>query len=323
MNKPSVCLVTPALADANNGNWQTAQRWARLLAGDYRVSLAAQWTPAMPTHDVLIALHARRSADSIAAWHAHAPGKPLVVALTGTDLYRDIATDASAQRSLELADALVVLQEAAPHSVPAHLRHKCVVSFQSTPSCATLPKTGRHLRALAVGHLRDVKGPEIYFEAARMLAGRSDILLDHIGAALEPALGAQAQALMARARHYRWLGALPHATTRRHIQRAHVLVHMSHMEGGAHVVMEALCSGTPVLASRVDGNLGMLGAAYAGYFEPGSATALVALLEQCRGDAAMLPRLRRQCALRAPLFSPQRERATLKNLLANLLKARP
>ncbi len=323
MNQPSVCLVTPALADANNGNWQTAQRWASLLAGDYRVSLAAQWTPATPPHDVLIALHARRSAASIAAWHEHASGKPLVVALTGTDLYRDIAEDASAQRSLELADALVVLQEAAPRTVPLHVRHKCVVSFQSTTSRATLPKPGRQLLALAVGHLRDVKGPEIYFEAARALGRRNDILLDHIGSALEPALGAQAQALMASQPHYHWLGGLPHATTRRHIQRAHVLVHMSHMEGGAHVVMEAICSGTPVLASRVDGNVGMLGAAYEGYFEPGSATGLVALLEQCRDDAAMLPRLRRQCALRAPLFSPERERATLKNLLANLLKARP
>ena len=35
----SVVIVTPALADANNGNWQTARRWARMLASAYRVQL--------------------------------------------------------------------------------------------------------------------------------------------------------------------------------------------------------------------------------------------------------------------------------------------
>ena len=37
-------IVTPALADANNGNWQTARRWARMLAGAYRVTLVDRWT---------------------------------------------------------------------------------------------------------------------------------------------------------------------------------------------------------------------------------------------------------------------------------------
>jgi glycosyltransferase involved in cell wall biosynthesis len=64
---------------------------------------------------------------------------------------------------------------------------------------------------------------------------------------------------MQRIPNYRWLGALPHESTRRRIQAAHVLVHSSRMEGGAHVVIEAVTSGTPVLASRIPGNLGLLG----------------------------------------------------------------
>ena len=323
MNKPRLCLVTPALAASNNGNWQTAKRWADMLAADYRVSVVERWDADAPPQDALIALHARRSAASVAAWHAHCPHKPLVVVLTGTDLYRDIDTDAAAQASLRYAHRLVVLQECAPERVPAALRGKCVVSFQSTTRRAPLPKSTKHLRALAVGHLREEKAPRVYFEAARRLAARSDILLDHIGAPLDTVLGKEAQALAAHSPHYRWLGALAHAQTRQRIQRAHVLVHMSTMEGGAHVVMEAVCSGTPVLASHIDGNLGMLGRHYSGTFAPGDAQALATLLARCRDDAAMLPALSAQCAERAPLFEPAHERATLRRLLAELMMENP
>ena len=312
-------LVTPALADANNGNWQTARRWAQMLADDYAVQLAPQWdgTPA----DLMVALHARRSAPSIAAWAAQTPRRPLVVTLTGTDLYRDVAQgDAAALRSLALADRLIVLHERAIDDVPAAHRAKCVVCFQSTPARRTVAKATRHLRALMVGHLRDEKDPRTYFEAARRLAARHDILLDHIGAPLDESLGREAQALAASQPHYRWLGALPHADTLARIQRAHVLVHPSRMEGGAHVVMEAVRAGTPVLASRIRGNVGMLGTDYAGCFEPGDAAGLATLLQRARDEPAMLDMLRAQCERRAPLFDPAREQATLRTTLASLME---
>jgi putative glycosyltransferase (TIGR04348 family) len=319
--KPVVCLVTPAVASANNGNWQTAVRWARFLAADYEVRLGQAWDgrPA----DLMLALHARRSAESIAAWAAQASRRPLAVVLTGTDLYRDIHSDAAAQRSLALADRLVVLHEGAPANVPAEHRGKCVVCFQSTGARRMLVKTARHLRALMVGHLRAEKDPGTYFAAARKLAARRDIRLDHIGAPLDAGLGAEASALAAVQANYRWLGALAHGPTLAHIQRAHVLVHASVMEGGAHVVMEAVRCGTPVLASRIPGNLGMLGADYGACFEPGDAPGLSRLLLRCRDDATMLPRLQAQCAARAPLFEPARERATLLRLLADLLETAP
>ena len=317
--------MTPALAEANNGNWQTARRWARMLAGDYRVRLATEWTgaAAADAHDeIMIALHARRSAASLAAWHAQRGGRPLVLVLTGTDLYRDIAHDARAQRSLVLAHSLVVLNELGLQSLPAEHRGKGVVCLQSTPSRQPLAKTDRHLRALMVGHLRDEKSPQTYYAAARLLAHRPDILLDHIGGALDPALADEARALMAVQPRYRWLGGLPHATTRARIQAAHVLVHASRMEGGAHVVTEAITSGTPVLASRIEGNLGLLGSDYAGVFDWGDAQALASLLQRCRDDAAMLRRLSQQCRQRAPLFDPAREQRTLLQLLTSLRRSR-
>ena len=317
MSLPSVCIVTPALADANNGNWQTAKRWASLLQNDYRVQVTGQWQG--EPFDAMLALHARRSAVSIERWAREQPGKPLVVVLTGTDLYRDILDDASAQQSLELADRLVVLHEQGPTAVPPEHRGKTIVSFQSTSQRASQAKSQRHLRALMVGHLREEKSPQTYFEAARLLADRADILLDHIGAPLDAELGAEAQSLQRSHPHYRWLAAQPHEATRRRIQRAHVLVHASRMEGGAHVVMEAIRSGTPVLASRIPGNVGMLGSDYSGYFETGDAHGLAALLVRCRDEPAILEHLETQCAARAHLFEPARERATLIALLTELL----
>ncbi len=321
-------LVTPALADANNGNWRTAQRWARLLAPEYRVRLAAGWSPGVDAEPfpglsasprAMIALHARRSATAIQAWHQARPRLPLVVVLTGTDLYRDIAVDADAQQSLQLADRLVVLNDRGLDALPSAFHHKTVVCLQSSPARQTLPKTPRHLRALMVGHLREEKCPQTYQQAAELLAGRRDVLLDHIGTALDPELGAQATACALRLPNYRWLGGLPHALVRRHIQRAHVLVHASRMEGGAQVVIEAITCGTPVLASRIDGNLGLLGAGHPGTFDVGDSAGLAGLLEQCRDDAAMLPALQAQCASRAQLFSPAHERQTLLDLLKPLL----
>jgi putative glycosyltransferase (TIGR04348 family) len=317
MPLPRVLIISPALANANNGNWQTAWRWSQMLKPKFRTTIAQSWdgTP----FDVMLALHARRSADSIAAWAkargsaSNAPG--LGVVLTGTDLYRDIQTDSAAQTSLALARRLVVLQDRGPDALPADVRHKAQVIFQSTASRQTLAKTPRHVRAVMVGHLRDEKSPQTLFEAAHLLKNHHDILIDHIGEPLDAALGEQARAAALACPNYRWLGGLAHEATRRHIQRAHVLIHASSMEGGAHVVMEAIRSGTPVLASRIDGNVGMLGTDYPGYFERGDAKGLADLLLKFPQIQDVL---QAHCNARAPLFAPKAEQASLIQLVNGL-----
>ena len=319
MNPLRIVIVSPALADANNGNWQTARRWQRLLQPQ-QVRIVRQWPDAQADGDgVMLALHARRSADSIQAWHARHGQRGLGLVLTGTDLYRDIAKDTQAQLSLRLAHSLVVLQRLGIRSLPSEHQAKARVIFQSTGTRQTLVKTSRHLRVLMVGHLREEKDPLTLLAAARGLPPEAGVLIDHIGAALDPALGQAAQATQAQCPHYRWLGAVPHAQTLQRIQRAHLLVHCSRMEGGAHVLMEAVCSGTPVLASRIDGNVGLLGEDYAGYFEPGDAPALTQALLALRASAgAPLAHLRAQCALRAHLFEPEAERAALHRWVQDL-----
>ena len=323
----SLVIVSPALADANNGNWRTARRWQKLLAGSRAVRVCHAWPDADAGADrIMLALHARRSAAPIAAWAQAHPGRGLGVVLTGTDLYQDIQTDAEAQRSLELAQRLVVLQERGPEALPAWLRGKTRVIYQSGPALPPLPKDPRVLRAVMVGHLRQVKTPQTLFGAARLLCHRSDILIRHIGdASAEPALGDLARATERDCPNYEWLGPLPHAAALEEIRRAHVLVHTSAMEGGAHVLLEAVRCGTPVLASRVAGNVGMLGADYQGYFPHGDTGALAQMLHACRAGQRsenpaghLLDRLAAQCALRAPLFDAAAERSALLTLLQEL-----
>ena len=318
MQRPALCIVTPALADAGNGNWQTARRWAGMLASDYRVELSASWQGGDAR--LLIALHARRSADSIRRWAAQAPHRPLVVVLTGTDVYRDIRSDENAKRSLLLADRLVVLQERALDELAPEFRDKALVCHQSTAERTPLAKTARRLRALMVGHLREEKDPQTYFDAAALLAGRGDIRLDHVGAALHESWATKARTVQAALPSYRWLGPLGHTETLARIRRAHVLVHPSRMEGGAHVVMEAVRCGTPVLATRIPGNVGLLGEDYPGYFAVGDAAALANWLKRCRDDETVLPELARHCAARSSLFDPLREKRTLQALVRGLLE---
>ncbi len=324
-------IVSPALAAANNGNWQTARRWARFLGANHRTRITQHWPDGAACADdrVMLALHARHSADSVAAWAQAHPGRGLAVVLTGTDLYRDIAVDAAAQQSLARAQRLVVLQTLGVQSLPAPHQAKAQAIFQSVATRQTLPKTTRHLRVVMVGHLRAEKSPQTLFEAAHLLQDDPRILIDHIGQASDPTLGLQARATAAACPNYRWLGGLPHAATRAHIQRAHLLVHTSAMEGGAHVVMEAVCSGTPVLASRIEGNVGMLGGDYAGYFDWGDAQGLTSLLRICAAGLTpnphshLLSTLQAQCARRAPLFAPQAEQAALRKLVDELTQDSP
>jgi putative glycosyltransferase (TIGR04348 family) len=319
MTKPSLVIISPALREANNGNWQTAQRWARMLSGSYRTRIATAWQGSSEedaSDQVMIALHARRSAEAIGQWQTQRGSRGLVLALTGTDLYRDIHTDTQAQASLDAAGHLVVLQSLGISQLPQRLHYKVTTIYQSTTSRKTLSKTAKRLNAVMVGHLRDEKMPQTLFEAAHLLSSHKDIHIRHIGAGLDENLAQLAIKTEAACAHYTWARGQNHSQTRAAIQRAHVLVHTSRMEGGAHVIMEAVCSGTPVLASRMDGNVGMLGEDYAGYFPVGDAQALAQLLIRCKNDAAFLDHLKQQCALRAPLFAPEAEQNALLKLVA-------
>ena len=310
--------MTPGTREANNGNWRTARRWAGFLAGIARPIVQTEWN-GEPV-DVAIALHARRSAVSIERLKALRPEVPLVLVLSGTDLYRDLPASAEARRSLELADRIVALQEDALAHVPREHRGKCLVIHQSSRRLAAARKPAGRLDCVAVGHLREEKDPRTLGRAISLLDTDLPIRVRHIGAPLDPVLGREARDLMARDARFRWSGAIPHGLARAAIRKAHVLVHPSRMEGGANVIVEAITAGTCVVASRVSGNVGMLGRSYPGYFEAGDAQGLARLLRSLAERPSRLAALKRACAARRSLFTPAREKRALRLLVQGLLR---
>ena len=319
-SNPVVAIITPALADANNGNWRTASRWQSLLEGHFRTIVHSSW-PFDPQQQasILIALHARRSADSIRRYRAAHPNGALIVVLTGTDLYADLATSEQARASIDFADALIVLQEDAIQYVPREHRKKTHVIYQSAKTLWPAEKNKHKLNCVVAGHLRAEKDPDIIFRLAESLPTDSPIHILHIGAPNDEELAARARSISQTSQHYHWAGALPHGLTRAAIKRAHLLIHPSVMEGGANVIVEALSAGTPVLVSHMSGNIGMLGKDYAGYFPVGDMVALRTLLERCARDPNFLLRLNTACAVRAKLFLPEAERSALVKLITHLI----
>lgn len=301
------------MAGANNGNWHTAKRWAHCLAPHARVRIELEWAGA--DDDMMIALHARRSAPSIARFAAVYPQRPLVLALTGTDLYRDIRADMQARHSLALASRLIVLQPDGLRELsPAHVA-KAMVIYQSARSLRPGRHSRRHFDLALVGHMRPEKDPLTALRALRLLPADLPVRLFHIGGALDPALAAEVAALGAGDHRYHWFGALSQAATRQRLKRCHLLLLPSLMEGGANVLIEAVTSGVPVLGSDIPGNRGMLGADYPGWFPAGDAGGLAALISRAANDPGYYASLARHCAERVSLFSPARECAAVCSLL--------
>ena len=323
LHLPRVCIVSPALAAANNGNWHTASRWQRFLAPVAAVEVRGVAAEGDSDADLLIALHAGRSAAPIAHWRERRPDAPIALVLTGTDLYRDLDLDPLARHSMQCASVIVVLQEAGLGRLDVASRARARVIVQSATALIAA-RRGGDADFVAVGHLRDVKDPETLMRAARLLRADSGAspTIAHIGEALDPRLADAARATMADCPAYRWLGAMPHTAARRAIARARALVHMSRIEGGANAVIEAVRSRVPVLASRIDGNVGLLGAGYDGYFAGGDAGALATLMHRFVADMAFAAHLCAQCAAREPLFGPAAERRAVRSLVADFLAPR-
>lgn len=317
--RPDVCIVTPYLADSNNGNWHTASRWARLLRPAFRVRLAKAWDggPA----DALIALHAGRSAASIDAFARAHPDRALIVVLTGTDLYGGL--DATARRSLDLATRVVVLNELGLTALPARWRARAHVVLPSAPPLPPLPPRRRTFDVAVVGHLRAVKDPALPMQVARRLPGHSNIRVMHAGEALEREWARAARDTARATGRYRWLGALSGAEARALIRRARVLLHPSRAEGGATVIAEALQSGTPVIASDCAGNVGLLGADYPGLFPVGDVDAASALLLRAEGEPRFYRTLAAAARRRARHFTPAREGRSLRRVIHNSLQDKP
>ncbi len=312
-----ILLITPYGAEQRGGNWHTAARWAEFLrAAGHQVEVSVHWNgePA----DLMIALHARRSALSIQTFAAWQPESPLIVVLTGTDLYRDIRSDADAKKSLELAHRLVVLQERGLDELSAEQAAKTRVIYQSSPDNPHAQQRDDGFTVLVIGHLREEKDPFRAAQASAYLPKDSRIRILQLGRALSEDLANAARSLEERLPRYHWLGELTHESVIEHFAKADLLVVSSNMEGGANVICEALAADVPVLASNIAGNLGMLGQGYPGYYPLGDERALAQLLTRAENEPAFYAELVRLCRERRKLMTPEREAESLRRLVGGV-----
>jgi len=315
-----IVIITPAKQKSLSGNRATAQRWAFFLQQlGHHVTISVQWdeTPC----DLMIALHAWRSADIISRFKEKYPQKPLIVAMTGTDLYRFIQSHPEPTlASVKAADQLVVLHDKAYLALPEEAHHKVHVIHQSAPPLPTAMKQNnkrsqRNFDICVVGHLREEKDSLRAAYAVRELPESSRIRVRHYGKAHNDEWAEKAREEMRINPRYHWFGEVKHWQIRQAYVRCHLMVLSSIMEGGANVISEATVAGLPVIASDIIGSVGLLGDDFSGYYPVQDTDALRELLLKAETDPDFISLLRQQGDQRAKLFVPEMEGQQWRELL--------
>ena len=314
-----IAIITPAASKSLNGNRATATRWADFLRElGHHVTILVEWDGA--DYDLMIALHAWRSAQSIAAFRKNYPQRPLVLAMTGTDLYRFIDSHPQPTlASIKSADRIVTLHALAKRVIPQASQHKVHVIHQSAlPLPGAVKRSVRNFDICVAGHLRDEKDSLRVAYAVRELPDNSRIRVLHFGKAHNEEWAAYARDEMKINARYHWYGEVPHWRVRQAYRTCHLMVLPSVMEGGANVISEATVAGLPVIASAIDGSVGLLGEDYAGYFPVQDTQALAGLLLRAESEPAFVKQLAQQCRQCAAQFTREAERQGWADLLADM-----
>lgn len=311
-----ILLVTPPRQSPLAGNQITAKRWCKILRSlGHDVIVAAEFD-GQPA-DLLLAIHAYRSADSIARFRRDRPRHPLVVALTGTDIYRFLMVEPErTMGSIEVADRLVVLNSLAWRTLPERMRTKAFLVYEGAePLAGGRRPPQRHFDVCVIGHLREEKDPMRAAAAVRDLPDASGIRVGHYGGVYSEEWVERAREEMVRNARYHWYGEVPHWRVRRALRSCHLQVLSSRIEGGANALSEAIVAGVPVVSSDIDGSVGVLGQDYEGYFPVGDTNALRSQLIRAEGDPAFVQRLTAHVRGLAPQFTIAAETRRWRELL--------
>ena len=320
--KMHIGIITPAAPKSLNGNRATAQRWADFLVQlGHKVSITMQWDGT--EYDIMLALHAWRSAESVAQFKKQFPNKPIVLALTGTDLYRFMHSHSeSTLASIYAADKLITLHRLAAKVLPESVLDKVQVIHQSALPLEEASSESKNCSEntfdiCVVGHLREEKDSMRVAYAVRDLPASSKIRVLHYGKAHNEEWAKYAEDEMKINSRYQWFGEVSHNEVREAYRCCKLMVLPSIMEGGANVISEAIVAGLPVIASDIDGSVGLLGDDYAGYFPVENEKVLSEILLKAESDKNFIDKLKLQCNERAQLFTIDAERQAWADLLSD------
>ncbi len=316
-------LVTPAKKNSRNGNRRSALRWADLLRRQgHIVDIDTAYNGEVV--DLLIALHAWRSAESIARYRERYPAGPLIVALGGTDVNTFLKSHPETTMwSISTADALVCLHDLIGEELPVEQRKKLHIIRQSALPLSSQRKPGKnYFNICVIGHLRQEKDPFRAALAARQLPASSRLRVIHLGKAHDRQWAQQAEKEMKENSRYLWKGEVPNWRVRRELGRTRLMVISSNQEGGANVVSEAIVAGVPVIASNIAGNVGLLGLDYPGYYPVADENALADLLHQAETEPGWLNGLEEHCRRLSPLFTADAEAEAWGALVESVSRSR-
>lgn len=313
-----IILITPAPPRSRSGNRATAARWSQILRElGHHVDIDTAYNGQNP--DMMIALHAWRSANAVQQFYDRFPDRPLIVAITGTDAYRFIRSHAETTlQSIRLADHLVGLHDLIRNTLPEDQRHKMNVIYQSAEPIANRNPYKRYFHVSVMGHLREEKDPMRPAIAVRKLPTTSHIHVHHYGKEHSTDWAHLALDEMKSNPRYTWHGEIPHFKIRRVYSRTNILVLPSRMEGGANVISEAVVAGVPVIASDIEGSIGLLGENYAGYYPVEDEKQLAELLLRAESDVDYYKNLEQSCIAKQASFTPEKEKKGWFDLLKKI-----
>ena len=324
-----ILIATPAARGSRNGNRVTALRWAAFLrSAGHRVKMICAYNNEVA--DLMVALHARRTLPMQMAFkQPPLAGRVLIVALTGTDIYQGWPNEEELRWATDFVDGIIVLQADMKARLPASLQARCLVLMQSSsltpvPALVNAPLISQSeceptLRLVVAGHLRAEKAPFLLAESVHQYLPSAPLLIQHCGGEVTSGYADMAKQWMALEPRYQYLGELTRSQTHQRIRAADLLVNSSTVEGAPAVVIEAVASHIPVIASDIPAHKAILGADYAGLFPVGDALALANRIQRVQQQPVFLSELRRQIIERAVLFTVPYEKSRLLHWLAQWL----
>lgn len=327
-----ILILTPTPPGSNRGNQITADRWKALLEDSgHQVAIDMKFDP-IHKPDCLITLHAKHSWPNIQSCRAILPDCPIVLCLTGTDLHIDFQPGTknhhsnetrenheAVLKSLALSDAIVGLEPIGLSKIPRQFQDRCYVILQSAlPFLPKPPKHPKRFTITVLGHLRSVKDPFRTAKAVRLLPSRSNIFVEQMGEALSEQMCRLAEQEANSNDRYHWLGNLPHHLAMKHLAASQLMVLSSFHEGAPSVLSEAIVNRIPIVASKIDATIGLLGSDYPGFFEAGDTRSLANQIATAEKDPGYLDTLNEWTEPLLPKLTPAFEKASWQNLLEEI-----
>ncbi|MDG2400514.1 MAG: glycosyltransferase [Akkermansiaceae bacterium] len=311
-----VCVASPYPLSELKGNSVTTDRIVMMLKEGGVEARGSHGNDDDPA-DVLISLHAVKGAPAIFDFKKKTPKGKVITLLTGTDIYQGLPEGSQiGHDALQAADRIVVPQEAAILRLPEEVREKTVVIRSSLDPISIKASPSQSPFVISVvGHLRPVKRPFLTIETVAQHPEWCDVEVWQIGQALDEESRKTMEDWAQKDERYRWFGGVPREDSLALCAKSSLTINSSTLEGGANAVLEAMTMGVPVLASRIEGNVGLLGDDYPGYFQEGEmGEALHSIMDQ-RVDLEEWSRLLDHRVL---LFSRERESNSWLELLTEL-----